>query len=263
LDVSASPTELSLTTLRRPLSARPRRLATPVVEEFVDRIVSGEISPGTPLPKEADLCEHFAVSRTVIREALKVLEQKGLLRVLNGKGARTAERDAWNLLDPLVLSARVRHDESLEFLSHLVTVRIALEAEMACQAATVATDQQLAEIGQILSDLGHTMHDVQGYVALDCRFHDAVMRASGNELGRTIVLAIIETAHRYARYGAARLGHVNRSQPGHVAMFEALVARDPERARRAVREHISGAAMLTDDVGDIGLGAGGEARPRL
>jgi len=99
----------------------------------------------------------------------------------------------------------------------------------------------------------------QSVHALDIRFHDAVMRASGNEPGRTIVLAIIETAHRYARYGAARLGHVNRSQPGHVAMFEALVARDPEWARRAVRDHISGAAMLSDEVGDSGRGPVGEA----
>ncbi|MCU1492557.1 MAG: GntR family transcriptional regulator [Acidimicrobiaceae bacterium] len=248
--MSTSPSESDTAMLRQPLGPdgrtvrRPRRLATPVVEEFVDQIVGGEIPPGSPLPREAALCEHFGVSRTVIREVLKVLEQKGLLQVHNGKGAWTTERDSWNLLDPLVLSARVRHDENLGFLSHLVTVRMALEAEMAAQAAVVATDEQIAELGELLSELAYAMGDVQRYVALDIRFHDALMRASGNELGRTIVLAIIEKAHAYPRYGAAELDHVRRSQPGHTAVYEALIARDPERAMRAVRDHIGGAAML-------------------
>jgi DNA-binding FadR family transcriptional regulator len=245
--MSTPPTELNMATLRQPLGRRPRRLATPVVEEFVDKIVSGEIAPGTALPREAALCEHFNVSRTVIREALKVLEQKGLLLVHNGKGAWTTERDSWNLLDPLVLSARVRHDGDLYFLSHLVTVRMALEAEMASQAAVNATSAQIAEVGQILDELGAAMGDVPRYVALDIRFHDAVMRASGNELGRTVVLAIIEKAHAYPRYGAAKLDHVRRSQPGHAAVYAALVARDPEGARQAVREHIGGSAMLDQD----------------
>jgi DNA-binding FadR family transcriptional regulator len=261
--VSTPTLELSLVTLRQPLSRRPRRLATPVVEEFVDQIVGGEIQPRTALPREAALCEHFDVSRTVIREALKVLEQKGLIQVHNGKGAWTTERDSWNLLDPLVLSARVRHDGNLQFLSHLVTVRMALEAEMASQAAVTATDAQLAEVGRIVDELGDAMRDVPRYVALDLRFHDAVMRSSGNEVGRTIVLAIIEKAHAYPRYGAARLDHVRRSQPGHVAVYEALVARDAERARHAVREHIGRAAMLgAEDAGGGSHGAASDGDAR-
>lgn len=223
-----------------PPARRQRRLANPVIEEFVDQIVSGAIAPSSPLPKEAALCEHFAVSRSVIREVLKVLEEKGLVRVLNGKGAWTTERDNWNLLDPLVLSARVRHDDNQKFLSDLVTVRRTLEAEMAATAARAVTDDQLAEIGAIVDDLGRAINDVGRYISLDFQFHDAVMRASRNELARTIVLAIIERANAYPRYGSADLGHVRRSHPGHLALFEALRAHDPAAAAEAIRHHIVG-----------------------
>lgn len=218
----------------------PRRLSTPVIEEFVDQIVGGALPPGSPLPAEASLCEHFGVSRTVIREVLKVLEQQGLVRVHNGKGAWTTDRDSWNLLDPVVLAARVRHDDERRFLPYLVTVRMALEGEMAAQAAAVADADQLRELGDLLDELAKAMRDVQRYVALDFRFHDAVMRASGNELGRTVVRAILETAHLYPRYDSPNLGHVRKSQPGHEAIFEAVKNRDPAAARRAVRGHIAG-----------------------
>ena len=116
-------------------SRRQQRLATPVIEDFVDQIVSGNFPPGTSLPSEANICKYLGISRTVLREVLKALEQKGLVRVENGKGTIVTERDEWKLLDPVVLPIRLEHDDDRNFLNHLVKVRIALEAEMAAEAA--------------------------------------------------------------------------------------------------------------------------------
>jgi DNA-binding FadR family transcriptional regulator len=218
----------------------PRRLSAPVIQRFVDEIVSGSLPPGSPLPPEAALCEHFDVSRTVIREVLKVLEQKGLVRVHNGKGTWTTDNDNWNLLDPLVLAARMQHDRELNFLPYLITVRMALEGEMAAQAAAVATEAEIRDMGEILTELARSMDDVDHYVRLDHGFHNALMRSSGNELGRAVVLAILEPSHAYPRYGTPSLQHVRQSQPGHKAIYEAVRRRDSRAARRAVRAHVAG-----------------------
>ena len=119
---------------------RPARLGTAVVDVLVDRIVSGELEPGSLLPTEPRLSEAFSVSRTVIREAVKILEQKGLVRARQGQGTRVALPDEWNLLDPMVLEASVRHDKDLRILDDLVEVRRVLEAEMAREAAMKAPD---------------------------------------------------------------------------------------------------------------------------
>src|SRR5579872_502849 len=86
------------------LVARPARLSAIVISELIDRIVSGEYSPGSLLPPEPALCQLFDVSRSVVREALKVLEEKGLVTVRQGQGTLVAGPGEWNLLDPAVLA---------------------------------------------------------------------------------------------------------------------------------------------------------------
>src|SRR5947209_6052906 len=82
----------------RGFSARPARLAIPVVAALVDRIVGGAIPPGALLPPEPVLCASFGVSRSVIREGVKMLEEKGLARARQGQGTTVAPADEWNLL---------------------------------------------------------------------------------------------------------------------------------------------------------------------
>jgi GntR family galactonate operon transcriptional repressor len=223
----------------RNASLRPRRLATPVIEDFVDQIVSGNIPPGTDLPSEASICTYLGISRTVLREVLKVLEQKGLVRVENGKGTSTTEQDDWKLLDPLVLAARLRHDGDFRFRENTVAVRIALEAEMAGEAALVGTAEQLDDIAKKIGALQGSLGDQEKYFQADREFHDSVMRASGNQLGRAIVLSIYHEAQPRIDYavGDARL---EESLLGHIAIFEAISAHDSERAADAAREHIVG-----------------------
>jgi GntR family galactonate operon transcriptional repressor len=89
---------------------RPARLATAVVEHLVDRIVAGDLPTGSALPTERALCEMFSVSRTVIREAVKSLEGMRLVRAQQGLGTRVRDVVDWDGLNPVVLTASVRHD---------------------------------------------------------------------------------------------------------------------------------------------------------
>jgi hypothetical protein len=198
---------------------RPARLGTAVTDALVERIVSGDLGPGTLLPTEPRLCEAFSVSRTVIREAVKILEQKGLVRIKQGQGTTVAKPDEWNLLDPVVLEASVRHDKDLRILDDLVEVRRVLESDMAGQAAERRlgqpprprrrADHPIRSAGerplQRLSDAGR-LRSVRSRAPADLRPH---RRSGRGGCGRRDVGAhprLMARPQARAMSGASRLG---------------------------------------------------------
>jgi len=221
---------------------RPQRLATPVIEDFVDQIVGGNFPPGTDLPSEGNICKYLGISRTVLREVLKVLEQKGLVRVENGKGTRINQRDEWKLLDPVVLAARLKYDNDRNFINHLVRVRAVLESDLAAEAALVATPEQLAFMAGRIEELKSNVRNHSVYFKVDIEFHNAFMRASCNELGRAIVNNMYSEAQHELDSGLEDTV-LDTSLEGHIAIYDAIAARDPERAAYEVREHILGGWM--------------------
>src|SRR3954469_19248455 len=114
---------------------RPANLTTALTAELVQRIVRGVYRPGTSLPTEPVLCETFSVSRTVVREAVKMLQEKGLVQVRHGAGTTVTSPTMWNMLDELVLAASIAQDEGLAILDDLVVTRRVLESDMANVAA--------------------------------------------------------------------------------------------------------------------------------
>jgi DNA-binding FadR family transcriptional regulator len=226
----------------QPWPRRPRRLATAVVAELVDRIVGGRIPEGAALPPEPVLCETFGVSRTVVREAVKSLEGMSLVSVQQGQGTRVRPFAEWQLLDPVVLAATVRHDAESSILDDLVDVRRALEAQMAAQAATRATPADLLAIGAAMARLEAEVDEPARYLQADLEFHDAVMAASGNRLGRATVRTITAEAFRSLRYiGDPTPQDCRRSNEAHRAVLERLRAGDAEGAGAAMNQHILGA----------------------
>lgn len=227
----------------QPWPRRPRRLATAVVAELVDRIVgglaSGSIPEGTALPPEPSLCEQFGVSRTVVREAVKSLEGMNLVSVQQGQGTRVRPFAQWHLLDPVVLAATVRHDAESSILDDLVDVRRALEGQMAAQAATRATPADLAAIEAAMARLEAETEDPAGYLVADLEFHDAVMAASGNRLGRATVRTLTAEAFTSLRYvGDPTPEDCRHSNGAHRAVLGHLRSGSADAARAAMDEHI-------------------------
>jgi DNA-binding FadR family transcriptional regulator len=224
---------------------RPARLGIPVVAALVDQIVGGELTPGGSLPTEPALSEAFGVSRVVIREAVKLLEEKGLARVRQGHGTTVASPDEWNLLDPVVLEATIRHDDAMTILDDLVDVRVALECNMVRTAAERMTADDLAELAQLLAELESQLTDPGRYQDTDTRFHDVILRCSGNRLGRSIIRSIHPYARASTRYNPPADGEdIRQSHVGHVAIYEHLVRRDGEAAADSMEEHIQGTWAL-------------------
>jgi DNA-binding FadR family transcriptional regulator len=223
------------------LAGRPARLSVVVVRVLVEGIVSGRYPSGTLLPPEPVLCQAFDVSRSVVREALKALEEKGLARVRQGHGTTVTPPDEWNLLDPVVLEATIQADLTVQTLDDLVDVRVALESDMARAAALSISDDDLAELGVLLTELGTQLEDPARYLETDTRYHDFIMRCSGNRLGRSIIRAIHPHARASTRYNPPTDEEdIERAHRGHLEIFEHLRRRDGDGAAAAMHEHIRG-----------------------
>jgi len=243
------------------LAARPTRLSVVVVSVLVDRIMSGEYAAGTLLPPELALCEEFEVSRSVIRETVKALEEKGMVRARQGHGTTIAPRDEWNLLDPVVLDAAVRHDDTLGILDEVVEARGALESRMVRSAARRMTNADLEELALTLRQLESEIKAPERYHETDIRFHDLILRCSGNSLGRSIIRSIHPFARASSRYSPPMAEEdLRQSLVEHTAIYERLAARDPEGAAAAMEEHITGSWKIRKEKGSRARSESGAVR---
>lgn len=233
---------------------RPGNLAKAVTAELVQRIVRGVHPAGTALPPEPALCEAFSVSRTVIREAVKVLQEKGLVQVRQGAGTMVTPSTTWNLLDELVLAATVAEDDSLAVLDDIVVTRRLLESDMAHVAAAVADQEVVDRLRALVDRMDQLVDDPGAYREQDRAFHDTVMRASGNRVARAVVRAlesqVINTASYLGRSEPALCVESNR---GHRAVCERIAAHDSAGAASAMFAHITEAWLVRrGGGGDLG-----------
>ena len=226
---------------------RPARLAAVVVEELAHQIISGALREGDVLPTEPALCEQFGFSRTVIREGLKLLEERGLVRVEQGRGTTVQPRDSWNLLDPVVLRIALEYDHDMSLARQPDHRAAGARARDGARPRRERlTDEELAALAENIEQMEASYDDYERFRAFDLAFHAIVMKASGNEVGLTIVRAI----HRHggvSRPLASAASSRDRARADRAAITArhlrgARPARDGELRRRADRRRTSRSA---------------------
>ena len=218
----------------------PAKLGVAVVEGLVNVIVSGELSPGDSLPPELPLSQQFGVSRTVLRESVKRLEEKGLVKVVQGRGTVVQPTSAWTMMDRVVLTSLIAHDKTLGVLDELSIVRARLEAAMAGEAAVVHTPAELAALREILQTMRETVRMPVEFHVADVLFHETVMSISGNRLAESIARVLYERARDSPRYlGAVSPTLMHQTLREHEAIFSAIEAADADHAERVMDTHIS------------------------
>lgn len=225
---------------------RRARLHEQVTRLLALRVMEAGGTPGgSALPKEAEICQELGVSRTVLRESMKVLADKGMVSMKPRAGTRTRPRSDWHLFDPDILAWQAEVHPDASFLRELCEVRLAIEPTAAGFAALRASAEELAGIERCLEkrESLDAVDATQEIVELDLEFHRAVVSASHNlllEQLSTTIRAPFQTALAFTlRYPAnVALGH-----EAHRDLLAALKRRDPLAARGA-SEKIVGLAML-------------------
>lgn len=218
------------------------RLGVAVVHDLVTVIVTGEVAPGESLPPEGVLSQHFGVSRTVIRESVKRVEEKGLVSVAQGRGTQVRPTTSWNLLDPVVLSVLVENDRELGVLDEIAVVRAALEGTMSAETASHRSQDDLAQLQAAFDHMHDTIDDEDEYGQADADFHFLVMALSGNRLTENITRVLFERARQSSRFiGRPSREAFHLTLEEHRRVLEAIEAGDPAAAEEAMRVHITDA----------------------
>lgn len=209
-----------------------------IVEQIEEALGSGVLRPGSRLPSERDLVVQFAVSRSTVREALRVLESSGLIRSRPGdpRGAEVLPFSAGSLRKPLQRLARVQEVR----LGELVQFRMVLEGAANYLAALHATSVQLAAMEGALARMREAIAVGRpAFSAADVAFHQLVAEASGNmmilvcgDVTRDVVLGLIEDKLEHAPDPAALMAESLRR---HTEVFEAIQRRDAAEAARLGR----------------------------
>ena len=193
------------------------------------------IRPGSILPNEAKWSETFEVSRSAVREAIKMLMAKSLLSSRPKIGSWVEPRERWNLLDRDVLSWYAMAPDRQAFLRTVQEFRHIIEPEATALAAERRSEEQMAEISTACREMGEAT-SLSSRTQADTRFHLAILRASGNDLLVPLGVLIESALNHLFVFVTREQNDVHHAQKLHEAIEKNIRLQRPEAARNAVRK---------------------------
>jgi len=222
-------------------------LSDDIAERLLTAIIDGHYPPGTALPPEGVLAEQHAASRLTLREAVKVLRSQNVVRIHRGRGTYVNTPDQWTALEPMIRAAAAGPRAGGAISEKLIEARQMIEVGAAQLAAVRRTDDDLAELAELLDEMRAAAGagDTEQFVTADIAFHEVVMRASGN----AFVPLLFEPFGRLLIEGRRQTSAVPQIRTNaiahHESVLEALRGGDPEQARGAMEDHM---AQTADDL---------------
>lgn len=206
-----------------------------IAAQIEQRILSGELRSGDRLPTERELAEQFRASRTAVREAMKSLAQKGLVNMRPGRGTIVIDATSQAMKHSLGLMLKVGQVDSAV---NLVEVREILEPEIAALAAMRATEEHIAAMREAVRVMDASLADADTFIKADNNFHQALAKGTQNALILALVDSIVDLLSEQRKLIFSVSGGPERGQIHHKHILNAVIQRDPEGAREAMRAHL-------------------------
>ncbi|MCR5869386.1 MULTISPECIES: FadR/GntR family transcriptional regulator [unclassified Sphingomonas] len=222
-----------------------RNLTYGLLDNLGRAIVTGRFER-EPFPTEAELAKQHNVSRSVTREAVKMLTAKGLLSARPRQGTVVQPTTSWNLFDTDVLRWLLERQFSVDLLKQFNQLRVAIEPEAAALAARFGDDAELQRITDGLERMKAAEKGLDEPLDADIAFHVAILRASSNPFYvqfRDVVTTALRTSIRFTN----RIKGRTASVADHAAVRDAILARNPDAARTAMRNLIGDVLELIDE----------------
>lgn len=236
---SQGPDRASLGSRILALSAkRPLKRSEIIARDLVEHIVDASLPPGAMLPREQEMIDQLGVGRTTIREALRILETRGVISVRSGRDGGPVVRHPQpsDLTDSLTLILQFQRATMVE----VHDARVWLEPLAARMAADQVTRTEIARLREINEEMAAAINDSDvGRIAdANQRFHQVIAQAAGN----IVVQVFTETLLTVSESGVSEISDGPKLKRAAVAAHDeiiaALEAKDPDRAEKAMRDHI-------------------------
>lgn len=215
-------------------TARPGRLPEIIADRIQSEILSEGYTVGRQLPTEPQLSERHDVSRTVIREAARILEQRGLVSIRPGRGMVVAQLDA----TPIARHYALLLETTPQTLVHLMEIRQLVEVHVAGAAAVHRSAADIAELRACMASIRAVGDDFERSVEEDLRFHTLLGRASGNPLMVLLMDPINECLRQTYRTPGEYLSRLDETVAEHDAILSAVERGDSAAAESATRAHL-------------------------
>lgn len=215
-----------------------KKLYQDIVEQLEEMMLRGQLSPGDTLPSERDLMDQFAVGRTSVREALFSLQKMGLITVRNGEKAYVTKPSAEHLVSELSGAAKhmlASNDGVREFQG----ARIIMEMALARNAARIATAQDIGQLRNALEKNRLAINDIVEFAATDVDFHFVIAKINGNSIFQALHGATSEWLSEQRLTSLRSEGATQSAFDAHLAIFNAIEARDADAAEAAMKDHLT------------------------
>lgn len=209
-------------------------LTEQVTIQIQELILAGELQPGDRLPSQRDLASSLGVSPVVVREAIKTLEERGLLEARVGSGTYVSELTPESAIDTLTLLFR----QGKMSFEHLHQVRKTLEIEIAGLAAAKAQPEDIAKLEAAIQSMEKGLNNVDEYIQADFEFHLALARSTQNPLFPLLTYTLLDVLQQSRRLNFQVPGAPVRGQSYHYIICDCVKRGDVEGARTAMTEHL-------------------------
>ncbi|MFN8377477.1 MAG: FadR/GntR family transcriptional regulator [Anaerolineae bacterium] len=216
--------------------AEPQRLPEIVAEQIEEAIIGGDFEHGSQLPSEKQLADQFEVSRNVVREAFKYLQERGLIQIINGSGAFVTPPSA--APTSTALGRYIRMLGHRDSITALYEARRVLEGNNARLAAQRADEADIAALEQCLADMREGVTDIGRWSQADLEFHLAIASATHNPFFRVLLEPLVDQLREVIAEGYLVEGAVERGMHAHTLLIQAVQARDSEAAYQVIIEHL-------------------------
>lgn len=205
--------------------AAQRNLSYLLAEKLGQQILAGDYQAGSILPGEMELGEQFGVSRTAVREAVKMLAAKGMLLPRPRIGTRVMPQSQWNFLDQDLLTWWMTKENFDQVMQHFLILRTSLEPQACSLAAVNASNQQTTRLAELMAEMRalHVQFDREHWIQVDTQFHQLIYEASGNPFLTSFANLFSSV---YQSYFRAITGNEVIKLQNHQAIVDAILAGD-------------------------------------
>ncbi len=210
-------------------------LGQAIAQQIEDMIVDHHLNPGDRLPSERDLTRLYGMSRTVVRDAVATLAERGLLHIMPGKGIFVRQNSTAATRDSLSLLLRREQASPHE----LMQARQLLEEQTAYLAAQNATPEDINALRESLAEMRRCHRDPRRFVEADLSFHETLARAAGNRVLLSLLLSIHDLLQQSMLGSVSDSDALERNVTEHERVFAAVTAHDALAARQAMHEHLT------------------------